>query len=207
MVKHYISEQQHAKVMYDCLNFVKGKGYILKGGTALMLFHNLGRFSEDLDFDVRSTRGITPILRKYCELRGFTLAVKKDTADRYRAHVHYAEGCYFKFEVSLATYDISKAQNFNGILVYSVPYIADMKLETLKGRSKIRDIYDIMGIYYKYGLTQKQIRDLINTITRLWGVDYVLHHLDFSSDEILPPESAKMLEQYVLKFLEEHHLL
>lgn len=34
--KHYRTEDEHVNVMRECLDYIKGKGYILKGGTALM---------------------------------------------------------------------------------------------------------------------------------------------------------------------------
>ena len=71
----------HYEVIKDFLIYLnqKSEGYILKGGTALMLLYKLDRFSEDIDLDGTNKNILKNILNEYCKKKGYYFRVAKDT--------------------------------------------------------------------------------------------------------------------------------
>jgi predicted nucleotidyltransferase component of viral defense system len=122
---------------------------VFKGGTALMLFYRLGRFSTDLDFDIRNTAAdidferLQRLVSSQLALRDW--AAKKNT---YLLEGSYESGKQqIKIEVSRQTYPQEfTLQNFLGmsIPVLSKEYQLAHKLCAITSRSTMqnRDIYD-----------------------------------------------------------------
>jgi len=129
---------------------------VFKGGTALMLFHGLNRFSTDLDFDLRST------IKDIDFERLGSLAAKQMTIrdSAIKTNTYLLEGSYesgvqkIKIEVSRREYpqDIS-LQNFLGlsIPVLAKEYLLAHKLCAITSRKAIqnRDIYDADFMFKK----------------------------------------------------------
>lgn len=140
---------------------------VLKGGTSLLLTHNLDRFSEDMDFDLPP--GTASDFRKHIMKAAETIGIavdginiKKDTETTKRYMVHYtsafSEKDYpLKIECSMRN-EIEKAdvENINGIKVYSVPRLAELKAEAFVNRDKARDTYDIAFLTENYPSEIKQ---------------------------------------------------
>ena len=66
-----------------------GENYVLKGGTALLLYYGLDRFSEDVDLD--SISGNMNILNKLKTIgqNKWNMSIKKDTGTVFRVMVDY----------------------------------------------------------------------------------------------------------------------
>ena len=85
----------HLEIMKDFVQFINNKSskFILKGGTSLMLYYNLDRFSEDLDFDSTDTKFfvyVNEFVRQYSKKYvGLTYRNAKDTDTVKRALIHY----------------------------------------------------------------------------------------------------------------------
>ena len=122
---------------------------VFKGGTALMLFHGLNRFSTDLDFDIRNeTDDIN--FKRLCRLAASQLTIN-DSAEKQNTYL--LEGSYesgmqqIKIEVSRRKFP----QDFtlNNFLGMSIPILSREnmlahKLCAITSRKTIqnRDIYD-----------------------------------------------------------------
>lgn len=128
-----------------------GENFILKGGTALTLFYNCPRFSEDIDLDSKTNN--MNFLNHLKIDQKWQVNIKKDTNTVFRAMIDYGDkkngGNYpLKIEVSSRNknfigdkdYEYSK---INGIYVYNLDVIAKMKVQAFLSRTKARDIFDI----------------------------------------------------------------
>jgi len=121
-----------------------------KGGTALMFFHNLPRFSVDLDFDLLVTEKAEPV---YTKIKNILLKYGKihDEAQKFFGDLlalDYEHGeRNLKIDISHRIYsDEYEIKNLLGISV-KIMKISDMfshKLVALLGRKEIadRDIFD-----------------------------------------------------------------
>ena len=78
-----------------------GENYVLKGGTALLLYYGLDRFSEDVDLD--SISGNMNILNKLKTIgqNKWNMIIKKDTETVFRVMVDYgATNNYGDYDLS-----------------------------------------------------------------------------------------------------------
>ena len=149
-----------------------------KGGTALMFFHNLPRFSVDLDFDLIETEKaeqvftkVKNILLKYGEIH--------DEAQKYFGDLlalDYEHGARnLKIDISHRKYDIEyEIKNLLGISIKTMK-ISDMfalKLVALLGRKKIadRDIFDCWWFMNRQTPVKKEI---IEKLTQKRYSDYL----------------------------------
>lgn len=67
-----------------------GDEYILKGGTALMFFYGLDRFSEDIDLDARgSLEKVEKVLQKTITENQWKYRVTKNTDTVFRMMIDY----------------------------------------------------------------------------------------------------------------------
>lgn len=140
---------ERLEVFEKILNKV-GDNFVLKGGTALLLYYGLDRFSEDVDLDAFSEN--MNICNKIKEKKWET-NVKKDTNTVYRIMLDYGAtndlGDYpLKIEISSRNKNLLntkslKYTNINGVNVYNLDEILKMKLVAFGNRNKIRDFYDL----------------------------------------------------------------
>lgn len=146
-------QEKHKKIIKDFMaELSKEKGYILKGGTALMLCYNLTRFSEDIDLDGMNDN-ILDIINSFCQKYDYNYRIAKDTDTVKRAMIHYSETSKpLKIEVSYRRKTIPEFayHKVNDINVYNINELALMKANAFIGRDKIRDLYDITFICNNY---------------------------------------------------------
>ena len=123
--------------------------YILKGGNALTQCHNLDRLSEDIDLDspgkMTNHQEFFDCISKICNENGWSFRIAKNTPTVTRAIIHYGEDNTLKIETSYRRYDIDSQQytTKNGITVYDINALAQMKAQALLNRDKARDLYDV----------------------------------------------------------------
>jgi len=145
---------RHRKVIVDFLTYMNEKtaDFVLKGGTALYLCHNLDRFSEDIDLDGR-TKGMLDIITGFCEKNGHSFRVAKQTDTVERCFMNYGnEGKPLKIEASYRRREIpeNETERIDGVLVYRIEPLCVMKANAYAGRDKIRDLYDVIFICKRY---------------------------------------------------------
>jgi hypothetical protein len=159
---------------------------VFKGGTCLMLFYGLDRFSTDLDFDLRE--GVTEIVRE----RMTKIAAKYLTIDMaYNKHfTYYWSGSYesglqrIKIEINKRPWpqDIEN-KDFYGL---TIPTLAPdkmfaHKLVAITDRKVLqnRDLYDAHFMFSRgFGIDESIIR----LRTGLTTVEYLQKLLDLLSE-------------------------
>lgn len=155
-------QTRHLSIMRSIAQAVTaqhGDRFILKGGTALLLGHNLPRFSTDLDFDGRSPHtDLTAAIQtgtENAELSLGLLQTSKDTPTVRRHVLHYREDRRrpLKIEVSYRNADRIDATDIitlDGICTYRLDRLATLKIRALTNRTKARDIFDTSFLLHHY---------------------------------------------------------
>lgn len=178
--------------------------FALKGGTALALCYGLNRFSEDIDLDGRK-QDIKELVRRYCDSRGFSMRIAKDTPIVRRCLINYSEGQKpLKIEVSYRdkTLDFSSFPVVNGILVYSINDLAMKKNLAYMGRDKIRDLFDLSFICNHYlDQLNPEVIKAIRTTLEYKGVEQFDYLIATQSDPLINQE------QLAVDFLTMHEKL
>lgn len=163
--------KKHREVIVSYLKELNAitSSIILKGGTSLMLCYGLDRFSEDIDLDSPKPK-LKQFTKNFCQRHGYGIRIAKDTDVVQRFMIQYAKDINpLKVEVSYRNKNISPQtyHRVNGITVYTIDRIAQLKAGAYQGRDKIRDLYDISFIcnHYFESLsenTKNQIRDALS---------------------------------------------
>ena len=198
---------QRIQLMKEILPIL-GDKFILKGGTALMLYHNLDRYSEDIDLDSKTenmdiTNKLKTLSKNY---KKFDIKVKKNTDTVFRVMINYGseneKGNYpLKIEISSR----NKNNILNGLLdyetknkinVYSLNRILKMKIDAFNDRDKIRDFYDLA--FY------------LNTNPKEFNTEMVLsfkNRMDYKNLDDLAQLIEEEFNTYNLKFIDGHELV
>lgn len=120
-----------------------------KGGTSLMLFHNLPRFSTDLDFNLLDSTQSDMVFRRLHQLLG-QFGTIDDEAMKFYGPIlvlDYGKGeRMLKVEVSVRQYDNHyEIRNFFGtdIRLMTMPDMFAHKLCALGERITPRDVFDV----------------------------------------------------------------
>ncbi|CAM3107593.1 nucleotidyl transferase AbiEii/AbiGii toxin family protein [Streptobacillus felis] len=173
-----IWKTKRIEIMKEILNII-GENYILKGGTALMLYYGLDRFSEDIDLDSKTNNlNILSKLENYSKKnnKNWKFNIKKNTDTVFRIMLDYGEknekGLYpLKIEISNRNKNliINNVLNYtiiNGVNVYNLEEILSMKTRAFNNRDKIRDFYDI-SFYIEKEPIKFNENDLLNIKEKL----------------------------------------
>ena len=145
-------QKQRIMVIEEILPNIKN--CVLKGGTSLLLYYNLDRFSEDIDLDsISSNPNISNDIEKIIKEKNWNYRIAKNIDTVFRVMIDYGgksdKGDYpLKLEVSsrnskLLKKGLLKFTTINGVNVYTVEELIRMKCSTFSQRDKIRDLYDI----------------------------------------------------------------
>ncbi len=135
--------------------------FVLKGGTALSLFYGLNRYSEDIDLDAKSNNmNVAKLLKSNLKFKDYNISIKKDTDTVFRAMLDYGGKSHLgnyplKIEVSnrnkaFLQQGILTYTNIDGVNVYNISELIDMKISAFNGRDKVRDLYDLNFLIDKY---------------------------------------------------------
>lgn len=198
--------QVHLALMRNFLVWLNQQtsDFVLKGGTALMLCYNLGRFSEDIDLDALNVRkNILPFITSFCKLNKLNFRIAKDTNTTKRCIVHYLVGneeATLKIETSYRSQNGELLRSLsvpcNNILVYNINELFKLKLNAFFGRDKIRDIYDVLYTYklYKNVLYVEARSDLFRALSTK-SLDAILETIAQQSDPLI---DATQLEDLYL---------
>lgn len=200
-----------------------GDNFILKGGTALTLFYSCPRFSEDIDLDSKTNNMNFLSHLKLSE--NWDINIKKNTDTVFRVMIDYKGnkngGAYpLKIEVS------SRNKNFinndltfskiNGVQVYDLNVLANMKAEAFCARTKARDVFDVGYLLAKNEnfFSKDWLRALYNQIS-IKGLDDLVALLKIEQDDaktfsnidpdIFVLELEKNCKEKLLKIMRERN--
>lgn len=200
------NQSEHLRLIRAFLTYLagfsNGRGYILKGGTAL-LYYGLDRFSEDIDLDGVSSNSLRSAIHQFCLTHNLTYRVAKDTSTVFRVILHYQFGTV-KIELSMRQPDYSKTTYIDGVLIYTWQYIAFLKVRALAGRAKLRDLYDIAWLATNpefYGLVDV-VSSLKFTLESRYPLNYLDDYIQTQYDDIIPNESVQLLYVRLLDLYE-----
>ena len=181
---------EHEKVICDFLKYLNSFSdeYVLKGGTALLTCYNLDRFSEDIDLDSNNKNKIKKFVDTYCSKNKYIYRIAKDTDTTKRFFIHYGNVIHpLKIEVSFRSIILnSDCTKINGIKVYSINKLMNLKLNAYNTRDTIRDLYDITFIakHYWDSLTP-EIKSNLNESLHYKGLEHFDYILYTSNDNLI----------------------
>ena len=149
------ARMRHIEIMRNFLTELNKETdtFILKGGTSLLLAYGLDRFSEDIDLDGEKQR-LKGFIESYSQKHGFSFRIAKNTPTVERFMLTYDSSIQkpLKIEISYRSCSIpaNTHHRVNGIEVYTIERICQLKTGAYQGRDKIRDLYDICFICDRY---------------------------------------------------------
>jgi len=194
---------RHGGVIEDFVHTLNesSQDYVLKGGTALYLCYGLDRFSEDIDLDGRA-KGMAALVERFCQDRGYTFRVAKDTDTVERCMVNYGNAEKpLKIEVSYRRKEIDEAETETvaGILVYKIEPLCIMKVNAYTHRDKIRDLYDVTFICGRYyDQLSPQAVALLRSAVEYKGIEQFDYIMQNQRDELIDndKQSVDFLNMY-----------
>lgn len=156
---------------------------------------------------------LTDIIKESAQSAGLTITelnVNKDTraTKRYMLHYEGAENLPLKIEVSLrdtAQFDEQDVKVVDGIRVYSVERLAELKTEAFIHRIKARDIFDVAFLLDRYpdAVGTETLKKITNRVQEM-GIDFlsltmqqdrILQHYDTEAIILSLDDSISKLQQ------------
>ena len=203
-------QARHIEIMRDFLTELNKEtdAFILKGGTGLLLAYGLNRFSEDIDLDGEKRR-LKGFIEQYSRKHDFSFRIAKDTPTIERFMLTYEPAICkpLKIEISYRSRNIPAHTHHrvDGIEVYTIDRICQLKTGAYQGRDKIRDLYDICFICDQYfdSLSDSAKEQLKDALTYK-GFDYFDYVTSTQEDPLI--DKNVLAESYV-KMLETLDLL
>ena len=183
--------KEHGETIRDFLIYLNkhSNEYILKGDTSLMMCYNLDRFSEDIDLDCTHSKQIKSIVDSYCEEKGYSYRVAKDTDTVKRFMINYGrDEKPLKIEVSYRKKFIDKSEYSikNGINVYNIENICMMKVNAYSSRDKIRDLYDLTFICNNYWeKLPPVVKHMVRNCVEFKGLEQFDYLINQQNDELI----------------------
>lgn len=208
---NYKDREKHLTLIKDVLNYIfasnASSDLVLKGGTALLLFYGLNRFSEDIDLDATSVN-LKNLLGAYASKRGYKLRVTKDSDHGKRYMIDYDEGASLKVEVSyrhrkLKQSDISVVGN---VRVYTLDRLLKSKIVAFlsDNRNKIRDLYDIAHIYFNTDIViTEDLKDRLEDMFHYNNLERIDYVIDNHKDEIIPEGDEEEIRLAMYNILDD----
>jgi predicted nucleotidyltransferase component of viral defense system len=191
---------RHGEVISEFMRTLnaQSRDYVLKGGTALYLCYQLDRFSEDIDLDGRA-KGMAALVERFCQDRGYTFRVAKDTDTVERCMVNYGNAEKpLKIEVSYRRKEIGEEETdtVNGILVYKIEPLCIMKVNAYTHRDKIRDLYDVTFICGRYyNQLSPQAVSLLRSAVEYKGIEQFDYIIQNQQDDLI--DNEKLSEDFL----------
>lgn len=201
-----------------------GKNFVLKGGTALDIYYNLDRYSEDIDLDIVS--GSMNIVNKLKNpgYEVWEVSVKKDTDTVFRAMINYGSknirGEYpLKIEISSRNKNLLREgffdyENINGVNVYCLEEILKMKIIAFNDRDKIRDFYDLSFYLHEtpekfsvdmlYSFKEKMDYKNFDSLALLLENEFKVNELKEIDGEKIVLETYEMIEKLLLEKMKRY---
>ena len=203
-------QARHIEIMRDFLTELNKEtdAFILKGGTGLLLAYGLNRFSEDIDLDGEKRR-LKGFIEQYSRKHDFSFRIAKDTPTIERFMLTYEPAICkpLTIEISYRSRNIPAHTHHrvDGIEVYTIDRICQLKTGAYQGRDKIRDLYDICFICDQYfdSLSDSAKEQLKDALTYK-GFDYFDYVTSTQEDPLI---DKNVLAESYLKMFEKLDLL
>lgn len=197
-------QEKQKQIMKDLLQFINRHSdqYVLKGGAGLMFGYGLDRFSEDIDLDSNDCDTVKKLINLFCVEKGFECSIEEDDDLLQRFMIRYPESKKpLKVAISFRTLDIpDEVVTINdGIAVYKINELSNLKLSTYLLRDRLRDLFDLCFICNNYfnDLTAGTILLLSDVFIRggLKHCDYLIYR---QHDELIDKDKlrASFLEAF-----------
>ena len=155
--------QRRLQLLFLSRIFRRGDGFVFKGGTALDLFYNSGRFSEDLDFDCMNMDVLGEINAAIGSLKeekvyaifndwhaerqlhsGFVRYVLKVSSTDTNAIVNLTIDCIMDMpKYQPESFALNYNDSIIGVKVMRAEEILAEKVSAVITREKARDLYDL----------------------------------------------------------------
>jgi hypothetical protein len=180
----------HRRVESEFLKYIGASSpLVLKGGTALMMCYKLNRFSEDLDFDSLK-KGFSTVgtVENFCAAHGYSFQLVENTDTVQRGFIHYGGRKPLKVETSYRNCSIGDDEFgiVDGIQVYSIERLAQMKASAYGNRDRIRDLFDLSFIVNTYwDDLSTSTRNSIKDVMLGKGIDQFEYLLQDELDELI----------------------
>lgn len=148
-------QQDHKDVIHQFLKQMNtvSSSFILKGGTALMECYGLDRFSEDIDLDASRVK-LHGFIDDFCKSSGYSYRIAKDTPTVNRFMIDYGSPMNKRLKVEISYRNMLIPSDsyieINGIQVYTMDRLAQLKAAAYLSRDRIRDLYDLCYICNQY---------------------------------------------------------
>lgn len=180
---------------------------ILKGGTAInRVYLKNKRFSEDIDFDIVSTRPSKKAAEIVKGIRGFDSKGPRKMGKTIRYDLYYINPLNHKDRMMLEFNPVKRSSSFSKRIVsfgfvphepalmnvYDIGELIRMKSECVKSRSDGKDFFDL---YYLLGLPHKHIQ--LGKGEVLEGIERALKEvkqLGNSTNHYIPKDSRPLWE-------------
>lgn len=150
-----LAEQDHKHVIRQFLKQMNAfsSSFILKGGTALVECYGLDRFSENIDLDASRAK-LHEFIDDFCKSSGYSYRIAKDTpaVNQFMIDCGSLMKKRLKVEVSYRSMVIppDTYTEADGIQVYTMDRMAQLKSVAYLSRDRIRDLYDLCYICNQY---------------------------------------------------------
>lgn len=157
----------------------KSHHFILKDSTALLFCYGLKRFAEDMFIDSINA-DIEKYIHTFCLENNYQMI--KDTSTTKRYWINDSNMTKpLKIEVAYHQKNIASSNitKINGMMVYRINPLFNMKINAYNRHSTIRDLYDIVFILQHYfnEISKESIEYFKNILTYrgLEYFDYLIH--------------------------------
>jgi len=213
--KQGLTNKEHIEKswMQDHLLYYLAKKHdnlIFKGGTALYKFHALPRFSEDLDFSIKTKIDKT-VLEEFCKTYMCSLSYKKvHSLHLFKLRFH---GILTKLNTIRVDINVTSSIYTSEVKTYISPYpdvppflikvmslqeILAEKIHGLFNRTKARDLYDLFSILR---IVEKADKEII--IKKLHDYNILIKEKNLSKElgkkiKLLAPLWEKELKHFIL---------
>lgn len=180
----------------------RSSDYILKGDTSLITCYGLESFSDYIELDCVRSVNIKNIIGDFCNIRGYTYRVAKDTNTVKKFMINYDnDRIPLIVEVSYRKRIIEQDEyiRIKGITVYNIDDICRMKMYAYISGDKIRDLYDLSFICKNYwdSLSNNTIKSLRDCIS-FKGLERFNYITKARSDEFI--NNDKLAEDFLIMY-------
>lgn len=207
-------QEERIALMQSILPYF-GDNFILKGGSALILYYGLNRYSRDLYFDsISNTMNFINRLKTHKDFKKWEISIKKNTPVVFRAMINYGAKSHLgdyplKVEVSnrnkiLLQNNTLKYHKDNGVNIYDTGELIKMKVAAFSGRDKIRDFYDLGFLVEKYEkFFNKDLLFAIHEKISYFGIEELdlLLKDEIEKHHLVTYDNLLLIGNYTQKFL------
>lgn len=182
-------EIEKSILLYNIAKEISSKNMVLKGGTSLLLGYGLNRWSKDLDFDTTGNKRYKNDFLKAFKNQGLKYGDIHETEidTRIINTILYDKTKSIKLEVEYNSKYFQEGNNIvnrNGVFMYDIKTLSQMKYEMLMDHKRAHDIFDTAFLIHHFPKNYKEwmLYNIKNRIDKL-GIDNIKK--SFKMDEVV----------------------